>query len=95
MKAHGKYKKKYKSDFIGLRDDPDYGFTHMEITTGYNLEKLWIDYPDEDRFIKAYAQTVQHECLHVENVNALWDMWWDQEERVVQLMTGEKRLKKK
>jgi len=67
--------------------DQDYGFTENGVIC-VNIERIWYETENENRFIIEFAKTYAHELLHI--LLGIFDLPDLEEEEVIRAMVGEK-----
>lgn len=68
--------------------DSNYGYTDVVFKVGVNLEGLWDISPNEEAFISNYCKVVQHEWLHKEIADILFNLYDEYEEYLVTKLSG-------
>ena len=75
-----------KSHSLKIIKDQDYGFIENGVV-GINVERLWLEFQDEEAFIHEFASTYAHEMLHI--ALAPFGLPEVVEEEVIRAMLGE------
>ena len=70
-------------------DDAElYGFNDNGVVN-VNIQKLWEDFPDEDKFIKEFSNTYTHELMHTIVDAIVYEIVDYYGEYVIRVMLGE------
>lgn len=71
-----------------LKYDDDYGYFDVSKVIGVNLSGLWRAADNEGQFIDYYCKIVQHEWLHEQIFESLWELYMEKEESIVEMLSS-------
>ncbi len=75
-------------------NDKDYGFMSQDIEIGINVERIWNESRNENKFVREFSECYQHETIHMEIAKVLFDYFKKEEELLVELMINGNKLPK-